>query len=80
MPITDLGTKRLARARHAVRRRTMFPFGYTERVLRCRDCGRKGMVRNVPRWNTQVEHTCPGPWTLGGFTEIAAPYNSHLPH
>jgi hypothetical protein len=69
MPLTLPGEKRIAWSMRAARRRAMFPYGYIERVLRCGDCGRKGMVRSIPRWNTVAVHTCPGPWTLGGFTE-----------
>ena len=69
MPIASLGDKRLARAIRAGRRRALFPHGYIERVVRCTDCGRKGSVRDVPHWHTEARHTCPGPWTLAGFTE-----------
>lgn len=83
MPLTDLtalARARVDRALRAKNRRLLFPQGYHERVVRCHQCGRRGFVRNVPRWHTVAEHTCPGPWTLAGFTEITAPYNSHLAH
>lgn len=80
MPLTYLGANRAQRSARAARLRALFPDGYSERIVRCHHCGRKGSIRRTDRWTTQVKHRCPGPWTLAGFTEIAAPYNSHLTH
>jgi hypothetical protein len=71
MPLTFLGGKRAARVERATRLRDLFfPDGYTERVVRCHACGRRGTVRDAGRWHTVAEHTCPGPWIRAGFTEI----------
>lgn len=66
MPLTESAEKRIARARRLLRK---FPQGYTERIVRCHDCGIKATVRSVPGWHTAVAHDHHGSWRIAGFQE-----------
>jgi len=68
MPLTDEGAARADRARHFLRKLGTF----SESPVQCEKCGRRGRVRRVPGWNTQVIHYCPGPYRLHGFEQIAS--------
>lgn len=41
--------------------------------LLCQACRRKGTLRWAPRsgYVPVVIHTCPGPWTLAGYNQVA---------
>lgn len=67
-------------AHHPAPEAPMYPDGiqYDPRnEIVCPKCGRKGRVHRQADTRIDIEHTCPGPWTLAGVqSQPCAPWGA----